>query len=150
MKNIFRLCILVLAAVVLAMPASAKASGQEAAGAVFNTAIFSAAIGAGGLVTLIGNSVNLARPTPNRSWPIAGYVLGSLNVIVGSLWFALFRGETPLWAVGGSMIGVGLTDLGVSIAGHVKHVQITSGSALAPSAGVSVSPAGGAGLLVTF
>ena len=97
----------------LALPGQARAGGVEASTALVSTALFSGAVGTGGLVALIGNSANLARRPPNRSWPISGYVLGSLNIVVGSLWFALFRVETPLYAVGGSLIGLGLTDLGL-------------------------------------
>lgn len=106
----------------LCMPAPARAGGEEADIVVVNTALFSAVAGTGGLVTIIGNSVNLARRPPDRGWPISGYVLGPLNVLVGSLWFALFRVEAPLYAIGGSLIGIGLTDIGLSIAGHVRHV----------------------------
>lgn len=129
----------------LCMPAPARAGGEEADIVVVNTALFSAVAGTGGLVTIIGNSVNLARRTPDRGWPISGYVLGPLNVIVGSLWFALFRVETPLYAIGGSLIGIGLTDIGLSIAGHVRHVQAAAG----PFQG-NAQPAGGAGLRVSF
>lgn len=127
----------------LAMSGRASAGGEEASTALVSTALFSGAIEAGGLVALIGNSASLARRPPNLSWPISGYVLGSLNVAVGSLWFALFRVKTPLYAVGGSLIGLGLTDLGLAVAGHVKHVQANVAPTVAPSVGFGAQSGGG-------
>jgi len=134
----------------LALPGQARAGGAEASTALVSTALFSGAVGTGGLVALIGNSANLARRPPNRSWPISGYVLGSLNIVVGSLWFALFRVETPLYAVGGSMIGVGLTDLGLAVAGHVRHVQATVEPTPTPAAGIGLQASGGFGLRISY
>jgi hypothetical protein len=133
--------------IALARPARALPEGSVA---VVTTGMFSAAVGTGGLVTIIGNGVNLARRAPNRSWPISGYILGSLNVIVGAVWFAIIRIEDPLWAVGGSMIGIGVTDIGLSIAGHVKHARTSVSPSPVPLAGLGGQLTGGAGVRLSF
>lgn len=42
-------------------------------------------IGAGSLVSIVGNSVDLARGKPSRGWMYSGFILGFMNTAIGAL-----------------------------------------------------------------
>lgn len=44
-----------------------------------------ALIGGGSIVSIIGNSVDLARKKPHRAWMYSGFILGSINTAIGVL-----------------------------------------------------------------
>ena len=44
-----------------------------------------AIIGAGSLVSIVGNSVDLGTKRPHRAWMYSGFILGSINTAIGVL-----------------------------------------------------------------
>lgn len=79
-----RLSLAITLAVALFAAAERPAMAQLAPGldAAFTV---DALIGAGSLVSIIGNSVDLGTKRPHRAWMYSGFILGSINTAIGVL-----------------------------------------------------------------
>lgn len=128
---------LVVAALLLAAlgaPGAARADltlkpGQEVALTI------DAAVGVGGLVSLLGNAVTLSRGQPDRqaaalgasrSWIISGYVLGTINTVLSPLLLVYGRDPSPTLglALGGVHGAIGITNLALAIANGVRYARL--------------------------
>lgn len=97
----------------LARPAAALETkpGQEVALGI------SSAFAAGSAVSIVGNSVYLAKGKPSRAWLITGYFFGTMNMVISPL--LLVYGREPDAAFG---LGVGAMHGAIGIANFVLSV----------------------------
>jgi hypothetical protein len=87
---LFALCLFTLGS---PRSAHAQAQGQLVTGldAAFT---IDALIGAGSVVSIVGNSVTLAKNKPQRGWMYSGFILGTANLAAGLI--TIFFGGDPV------------------------------------------------------
>ena len=81
-----------------------------------------AIIGTGSIVSIIGNSVDLARGKPQRGWMYSGFALGFMNAAMGPIIIVFGRDQIEAlgYGLGAAHLVLGLTNLGLAVGNGVR------------------------------
>lgn len=126
-SRVSSLCVLAFLAVLFGMSRSAAAQDAQmpapfTADNVGAALTVDAIIGTGSVVSIIGNSVDLARGKPQRGWMYSGFALGFMNAAMGPIIIVFGRGQIEAlgYGLGAAHLVLGLTNLGLAIGNGVR------------------------------